>query len=239
MRGVDLQEPPAPAAEPSPVSDKAVQDAGAGAALTATTAIGASPRRRSIHWLFEGLLIVVSVALGFSLTQWGERRHEQELAERMLLGVRAEVERNRVMLEPFLAFHVAWRDAFDLRDASASAGSARDLLWDARPPLQPDMTAHMPLLRRAAWDTALSTGALRLVDYDLAAGISEIYSMQAYAASVFPPMFSETTFFDPTARVAATRMAQTTMHELVFAEQSLLALYDTHLPSLRSAVGGE
>lgn len=238
MRGVDVQEPPAPAAEPPPVSDKAVQDAGAGAASAATAAIGAAPRR-SIHWLLEGLLIVVSVALGFSLTQWGERRHEQELAQRMLLGVRAEVERNRVVLEPFLALHVAWRDAFDLRDASASSGSARDLLWDARPPLQPDMTSHVPLLRRAAWDTALSTGALRLVDYDLAAGISEIYSMQAYAASVFPPMFSQTTFFDPTARVAATRMAQTTMHELVFAEESLLALYDRHLPSLRSAVDGE
>jgi hypothetical protein len=47
-----------------------------------------------------------------------------------------------------------------------------------RPHLPPKIRTNVPLFRRAAWDTALSTGALRLMDYDLAAGLSEIYGMQ-------------------------------------------------------------
>lgn len=190
-----------------------------------------------MHWLLEGLFIVVSVALGFGLTQWGEARHDRELADRMLLGVRAEVERNRATLEPYIPIHRAWRDVLDAQDPATATGSAMELLFDIRPPLQPGMTTNIPLLRRAAWDTALSTGALRLVDYDLAAGISEIYNMQAYAATAFPELFAQTAFFDPASRAAAVRLTQVTMRELTFAEESLLELYDTHLPAIRAATG--
>ena len=227
-----------PAAVGPPATSEDDQRHGTPVERAVTAQGGVMRRRRSIRWLIEGLLIVVSVALGFSLTQWGDRRRERELADRMLLSVRTEVEYNRATLDPYLSIHRAWRDAFDRHDLSTGSGSAIDVLFETRPPLLPGMTTNVPLLRRAAWDTALSTGALRLIDYDLAAGISEIYNMQEYAASRFPVLFSDPAFFDPSARVAASRLAQTTMRELTFGEESLVALYDKHLPGIRAAAGG-
>lgn len=191
--------------------------------------------RRSIHWLLEGLLIVVSVALGFSLTQWGERRHDRELAQRMVLSVQAEVEYNRALVDRYIPIHRTWRDALDRHDRASGSGSAVDVLFDTRPSLPADMNTNVPVLRRAAWDTALSTGALRLVDYDVAAGISEIYSMQEYASSLFPTLFDDASFFDATMRAATIRLAQTNLRELTFAEESLFALYEKYLPVLREA----
>jgi hypothetical protein len=98
---------------------------------------------------------------------------------------------------------------------------------------------NVPLLRRAAWDTALSTGALRLIDYDLAAGLSEIYGMQDYAGATFIKLFSDPLFFDPSGRSATIRLAQMTMQELTWAEETLLALYDKHWPTIRAATRGE
>lgn len=231
-------EPAAPVPASASISAVPAGEPREGKDQPATSAdVRGAPRRRWIHWLLEGMLIVVSVALGFGLTQWGERRHERELAERMLLGIRAEVEYNRATLDPYLPIHRAWRDAVGRRDPSIGMGSAMDVLFEARPPLRQEMTTNVPLFRRAAWDTALSTGALRLIDYDLAANISEIYNMQAYAASMFPPLFTELPLYDPAARVAALRLAQTTMKELTFAEESLLALYDRYLPAIRRATG--
>jgi hypothetical protein len=109
-----------------------------------------------------------------------------------------------------------------------------DVLFATRPTLPPEFRTNVPLLRRAAWDTALSTGALRLVHYDLAAGLSEIYGMQEYAGATFPKLFSSPSLFDPAGRAATIRLAQTTMREWVFAEETLLALYDRHLPVIRS-----
>jgi dimethylhistidine N-methyltransferase len=43
------------------------------------------------HWLLEGLFIVISVALGFWVTQLREERQSHELAARVLTGLQAEV----------------------------------------------------------------------------------------------------------------------------------------------------
>jgi hypothetical protein len=195
--------------------------------------------RKPLHWLLEGVFIVVSVVLGFSLTELGEYRNERELAARMLASIRAEVEYNRAALAPFVPVHRAWQEALEREDPSNGTGSAIDVLFATRPKLPPEFRTNVPLLRRAAWDTALSTGALRLIDYDLAAGLSEIYGMQEYAGTTFPRLFSDPSFFDPVGRSATIKLAQTTMRELTFAEESLLAFYDKHLPAIRARAGSQ
>ena len=57
-------------------------------------------RKSVVHWMAEGLLIVVSVALGFAVSQLGESREERRLAARVLNGVGAEVEYNLATVEP-------------------------------------------------------------------------------------------------------------------------------------------
>jgi hypothetical protein len=100
-----------------------------------------------------------------------------------------------------------------------------------------ELRSNVPLLRHAAWDTATSTGALRLIDYDLAAGLSEIYSHQQYAAATFSSFFGQSASYDPAAGVATARLAQTMMTELSWTEEQLMSLYDKQLPALRSASG--
>jgi hypothetical protein len=53
--------------------------------------------RKSLpHLLLEGLFIIVSVALGFGVAQFGEYRNNRDLARRVLTSLRSEVEGNLV-----------------------------------------------------------------------------------------------------------------------------------------------
>jgi hypothetical protein len=196
-----------------------------------------SSRKAAAAWLLEGAFIVVSVALGFAVSQYGEYRNERQLARQMLDSIRSEVEFNRSLLEPYIPFHRAWRDQLTKADSKSVASNGLDFFFGARPAMPPQMRTNEPLLRRAAWDTATSTGTLRLIDYDLAAGLSEIYSMQQHAAATFGSLFGQSAFYDPAAGIATARLAQTVMQEVTWAEEQLMSLYEKQLPALRSASG--
>src|SRR5262249_46243368 len=62
----------------------------------------------------------------------------------------------------------ALRKELEAKGVPASS-TASGVFFATRPDLG-NAKSSFPILRRAACDTALSTGALRLVDYDLAAG---------------------------------------------------------------------
>jgi hypothetical protein len=203
-----------------------------------TVAPAAAPRaggRPPLHWLLEGLLIVVSVVLGFAVSEYGKARDDRELARRMLAGIQAEIEYNRKTLEPFIPIHRAWSEALARRNPADGSGAAVELFFETRPALPAEIKANVPLLRRAAWDTAVSSGGLRLIDYDLAAALSEMYRMQDYAYSTFGAMFSQPAFFDPAGRAGTFKQAQTMMVEMTWAEETVLGLYDKHLPAIRAA----
>jgi hypothetical protein len=200
------------------------------------------------HWLLEGLFIVLSVALGFWVTQLREERQSHELVARVLNGLEAEVQYNLVTLEPFIDIQQKWLEAM------AQLGSATDretgfpvcptsttacgVFFATRPALGKIKTSF-PIFRRAAWDTALSTGALRLMDYDLAAGLSEIYQMQElFRTNMEKVGPSSTDWFDPAARDAAIRKQYMAMVELQYDErQLLLPLYRKYLPLIGAAMG--
>jgi hypothetical protein len=196
--------------------------------------------RRPLHWLLEGIFIVVSVILGFAITEFGEHRDNRALARRMLTAIRAEVEHNRATVTPFVAIHRQWAEALARHVTAPDAShSAIDILFATRPQLPANVRTNIPLLRRAAWDAALSTGALRLIDYELAAGLAEAYEMQAYAGENFAKLFSDVSLFDPAARAGALRLVQITIGETAWAEETLLALYDKQVVALRAAANDD
>jgi hypothetical protein len=120
-----------------------------------------------IHWLLEGFFIVVSVALGFGVAQYGEYRANRELTARVLTSLQAEIEYNLATLEPYIDIHRKWAEALAKERAATGSGSGIDLFMATRPELPAGLTTSVPILRRAAWDATLSTGAL--LDYDLVA----------------------------------------------------------------------
>jgi hypothetical protein len=189
-----------------------------------------------VPWLLEGLFIVVSVLLGFAAAQYGESRADRNLAHRALTNLQTELEYNLGLVEPYIAFHRAHLTA--LREAKLGEGDESGFLtvMRLRPELPKDARADNPLVRRAAWDAAASSGALRLIDYDLIASLSEIYQMQDHLGEAVRriPM-SSPAFFDPRERVPSIQLTRMALNEILWSEQSLVDLYHKHLPALQAA----
>lgn len=191
------------------------------------------------HWLLEGVFIVVSVVLGFAAARYGERRSERELAGRVLTSVLAEVERNRATLAPLVPLHDAWVQALARPAGPPRVGSGIDVFFATRPPLPAGVESPFPSLGRAAWDAAVAGGALRLIEYDVAAALSEIYRMQEIATDNVDRLargaLSSVATYDPAAREASTRLLWLTLADIQSAEAQLVRLYDRHLPAVRAA----
>jgi hypothetical protein len=178
-------------------------------------------------------LIVVSVALGFAVSQLGESRAERRLAARVLKGVGAEVEYNLATVEPYIRVHHQWADALGKEAASTGTASGVEVFLATRPELPPRTKTNIPVLRRAAWDTTLSTEGLRLLDYEVAAGLSEIYGWQGRLEASAERIASETAFFDHGSRDASVKRTWWAMQDVVTAEEALVVLYRQHLSAVR------
>jgi hypothetical protein len=178
--------------------------------------------------LFEGILIVLSVLLGFALSGWGERRTDRALATAALRNFRLEIEANLAILERTQPTHVEIADRLGLATNAADAPpgqTARDAFAQALP----ENGLDTPPLSEAAWEAAVSTGALRLLDYDTAARLSQTYLVQR--ATLVPTLkllserFNDAPNFDPRSRTLMLHVHQGLLRELAGQESYLIELY--------------
>jgi hypothetical protein len=191
------------------------------------------------RWLAEGVLVLASVLIGFAVSEFGQYRDERGLADSVLQGVRAEVEVNEAALAVLEPQHRAWLAAMTLADLSPANRSAVEILVDSRP--ADSATIGVPL-KRAAWQMAISSGALRLLDYEVASALSEIYSFQDLMTENHNRIVSTTLYstpaFERSSGDAALRMLRGVMSEIAGNEKALLDIYRKHLPLLRRATSG-
>ena len=206
------------------------------ASLPASPAI--RPGRSASRFLFESLLIVISVVLGFAVTQWRESVVERRLAARVVSDVVVEVQANLAQVQEQFARHERLVQQLELAlaevDAADPALSGLDFVFSR---IGPDFAGRP--LRSAAWEAAISSGSLRLVDYEIAAALSEIYVGQeemydALTYQTASAIFAPDTF-DPARRGPVARMLQGLMIEVSGRERFLLDIYERHLPLLREA----
>ncbi len=197
--------------------------------------------KTALHWLLEGLLIVVSVLLAFWVGEFREARANHELTARVLNGISEEIEHNLGIVEPFVPMHTKWLEALEKTDTSKGSQTGLDVWFATRPPFPPDVKSPFPSLRRSAWDTALSGGALRLIDYDVAAALAEVYRAQdqttANVQRLAAGALSSTTTYDAASRGASVRLLWLTLADIQSAEVDLVGLYRKHLPAIRTASG--
>jgi hypothetical protein len=195
--------------------------------------------KSAVPWLLEGLLIVVSVALGVWVSQLQQARADRDYAARVLSSLQAEIEHNHAALEPYVPFHRTWAGALSSVPLADEAQSGLDIWFATRPSLPATATTPFPHLRRSAWDAALAGDALRLIDHDVSAALSDIYRMQEIAGGNVDRLangaLSATTTFDPASRRPATKLLWLTLVDIQSAEALLLDLYRRHLPLVRSA----
>ncbi len=198
---------------------------------------GDSPRAKEFaprRFLFESLLIVTTVALGFAVTEWRQHVVDQRLAAQVLQGVRVEVERNVAQLDMQIARHQQIVKALSVADVSHADQSAWDVLVATMIKLHGGLDT--PPLHQAAWDLAVSSGSLKLLDYEAAAALSEIYTAQTtiytpavhlVAAAIYVPAA-----FQTGSRREILQMARALVSELEGNERYLRDLDAKNLPRL-------
>jgi hypothetical protein len=191
----------------------------------------------SSRLLFESALILFSVLLGFAVTEWRESAADRRLASRVLRDVIAEVEQNLASIDRQIQRHQMMIARLKEVDPSARGGSGWDIAIEAMGG-GPDAIP----MQQAAWQAAVSSGALRLLDYDVAAALSDIYTTQIEvygssvaqsASSVFVP-----DSFRPDRKAEVLQLFLWMMINLEGQERFLKAAYDRHLPTLRRHVEG-
>jgi hypothetical protein len=119
--------------------------------------------REKIPWIqlgIESVLVVLSVLLALGLDAWYDHSQEQEKINLALRGIHAELSDTRRLLKDRIPHHAALIDT--MRSDSLSFQQPISLLL-----VNPD---------NEAWQTAQQTGAVALMDYEVAAPISNAYA---------------------------------------------------------------
>ena len=122
--------------------------------------------------IFQAALIIVSILIALAFDAWREELEEQELVDRAIYSFNSELRQNIRRMDDVVPFHFA---IYDILDRNIAAGEIREVtaLNEILQGFQPARLEH------TAWDTAVATGALTLMDYELVRGLSLTYNLQS------------------------------------------------------------
>ena len=121
--------------------------------------------------LFESALIVISILLALTVAAVQEDRDVEELVERSLASFEYEISQNRSRIDDIYPFHLGLHSVLTELEAKEGTGSAEEF----RNILDSFQSA---VLLTSAWETALATGALTHMDYEIVSTLSLTYSIQ-------------------------------------------------------------
>src|SRR6185312_2218030 len=182
--------------------------------------------------LLECALIVVSVVLGFLVSAWATHAREQQLGASVRRSIALEVADNLKTMEAQARRHYA--AVAKLHGVQPIPGhTAFQTLFEN---LHGDMGAPM---KREAWEAAVSSGALRLLDPSLVERYSEIYADQERVydddGTWLKPMLYRPENFDPQQQAGALATLTGGLTELAGNEAYMRDLYRKELPALQKA----
>jgi hypothetical protein len=121
--------------------------------------------------LFESFLITISILAALGLDEWRENRQNEEAIQQALSNFVSEIQRNRARIAENAPFNRGLLDVLRSRYETKDIGSVDDYV---------NMVgSYVPAdLRTTAWETALATGSLAEMDYDLVSKLSFTYGKQ-------------------------------------------------------------
>lgn len=177
---------------------------------------------------------MLSVLLAFGLNEWRLQRADKALAVNVLRSFSHEIEANLALLTEFQPQHVALAERVRGVPAESLTGrTGMAVVMAARP----EGGTVIMLPAEAAWQTAVSTGALRLLDYETAAMISRIYLAQrdylGQTAARLTALVFDPRMFDQAVMSATVDVFVALLSELAAQELSLMGEYRLALSRLR------
>jgi len=121
--------------------------------------------------MFESALIVASILFALALDEWQEDREIEELVHRAMASFERELARNQSRIEAVQPYHQGLQQMLENRISGEGIESAVEFrnILDA---LQP------AVLLNSSWQTAVATGVLSRMDYEVVAAVSLTYSTQ-------------------------------------------------------------
>ncbi len=121
--------------------------------------------------LFESMLIVVSILVALYLDEWRDDRQDAENIEHALANFVSEIKQNRARVEDAAPFNQGLRHVLSRRQevrAIESVATFVNIIESYNP----------VVLQSTAWETAIATGSLAKMDYNLVSALSLTYSLQ-------------------------------------------------------------
>jgi hypothetical protein len=182
--------------------------------------------RPASRLLLESVLIVVSILLAFALNGWWEARQDRNLALHALASFEKEIGQNRANLLDVMPYHVQLHELI-----AGLAGTIRTF-EDVRG-LEGFDGFQPAFLTTTAWSTAIATGALNHLDYDLVSELSSVYTFQERFVQLSDArhLLAPTAMAD--ANIAATVFsAEIYLIDVIAGARDLVARYDRILETL-------
>jgi hypothetical protein len=120
---------------------------------------------------FESALITMSILLALGLDEWREGRQDEETVEQALSNFVSEIRRNKARVDDAAPFNRGLRDVLDHRNRDGDISSSSEFI--------DIIESYNPVvLQSAAWETALATGSVAKMEYNLVSALSLTYGLQ-------------------------------------------------------------
>jgi hypothetical protein len=174
--------------------------------------------------IFQSILIIISILIALAFDEWREEAEEGELVNRAIYSFEQEIRHNNDSIGEVIPFHNA---LFEILWRNRSEGKITEIS-QVNDIVQGFQTAR---LEHTAWDTAVATGALAKMDYELVNALSLTYSLQQryleeHEARV---LALESVRVQPADVATLTNQAVKRVQKVIEASSELKAVYDEAL----------
>lgn len=121
--------------------------------------------------IVESALIVISILLALALDEWQEDLEIQELIDRSIVNFQNELAQNKSRIDDIGVYHMGVLQVLQRRAFAPDSESLEEFrnIMEALQPI---------VLTSSAWETAVATGALGRMDYELVSALTLTYNTQ-------------------------------------------------------------
>jgi hypothetical protein len=117
------------------------------------------------------MLIIISILVALGLDEWRDDRQNAENIEQALSNFISEIQQNKARVEDAAPFNQGLRHVLSRRQQVQEIESVATFVNI--------IESYNPVvLQSTAWETAIATGALAKMDYNLVSALSLTYSLQ-------------------------------------------------------------
>jgi len=121
--------------------------------------------------LFESALITASILLALALDEWRDERQTEQAIEQAMSNFLSEIRQNKSRVDDAAPFNQGLRNVLNQRYRDGDIGTIDDFIGIVE-------SYNPVVLQSTAWDTALATGSVAKMDYNLVSALSFTYGLQ-------------------------------------------------------------